>query len=187
MTAQGVKTRRHEQRGSALILSLIFLLLMTIIGITAVSMNSLEERMANNQKDVDVAFQSAESADRQAETWLGTQSTPPLVLAPGALGSNDAPVQVWATGTPPNFTDSTITTSWWSANAEEYGSLGTQNVAQALADPRFVVQYKDFVRDNNNIGQGPPTGRTYYSVTGHGVGTNSGEATVQSTYVVRFN
>ncbi len=55
------------QNGSALIVSLVILLVMTIIGITGMKTTVLEEKMANNFRDKDVAFQAAESALRVVE------------------------------------------------------------------------------------------------------------------------
>lgn len=63
------------QRGSALVVSLMILMVMTIIGITAMSSTTLEERMANNNRQRQLAFQSAESALRDAENWLATNVT----------------------------------------------------------------------------------------------------------------
>lgn len=60
---------RH-QRGSALIISLLILLVMTIIGISAMSSSTLEERMAANDRNQKVVFQSAETTLVEAETTL---------------------------------------------------------------------------------------------------------------------
>ncbi len=54
------------QQGVALVLALVFLLLLTLIGITALGTSSLEEKMANNVKDKNLAFQAAESATLMA-------------------------------------------------------------------------------------------------------------------------
>jgi type IV pilus assembly protein PilX len=50
----------------ALFISLVLLLLLTIIGVSAVQTTSLELRMARNDNDTLLAFQSAESALRDA-------------------------------------------------------------------------------------------------------------------------
>ncbi len=55
------------QRGAALITSLIFLIVLTLIGVTAARMSSLEERMAGNLRDRALAMQAAELALRDAE------------------------------------------------------------------------------------------------------------------------
>lgn len=56
-----------QQSGVVLIISLIMLLLLTIISVTAMRVTGLEEKMAGNSKDLNVAFQAAEAALRDAE------------------------------------------------------------------------------------------------------------------------
>jgi type IV pilus assembly protein PilX len=53
---------RQKQTGSALIVSLMILLVMTIIGISTISGTNLEERMSQNFQFSTIAFQAAESA-----------------------------------------------------------------------------------------------------------------------------
>src|SRR3989344_628961 len=67
-----------RQRGVALIMALVFLLLLTILGIAALNTTSLEEKMANNVKDRNLAFQAAESALVVAENWVYTQIGKPV-------------------------------------------------------------------------------------------------------------
>jgi type IV pilus assembly protein PilX len=61
-----------SQRGSALIIALVFLLVMTLIGVTAMQGTSQQESMAGNMRDRNLAFQAAEAALRAGETWLNT-------------------------------------------------------------------------------------------------------------------
>ncbi|WP_455205073.1 pilus assembly PilX family protein [Kaarinaea lacus] len=51
-----------KQNGAALIVSLMILLVLTIIGVSALANTSLEERMAHNYQHATIAFQGAESA-----------------------------------------------------------------------------------------------------------------------------
>ena len=57
----------NTQNGSALILSLLLLLVMTMLGITAMSTSTLEEKMSANDRNQKVAFQNAELTLVQAE------------------------------------------------------------------------------------------------------------------------
>ncbi len=61
-----------HQSGVVLVISLIMLLALTLIGVTSSSVTGLEEKMAANTKDKNLAFQAAESALRWVETSLGT-------------------------------------------------------------------------------------------------------------------
>jgi type IV pilus assembly protein PilX len=51
----------REQRGAALVMALVILLILTIMGVTAMSTSSLEQKMAGNIQDLTRAFQAAES------------------------------------------------------------------------------------------------------------------------------
>ena len=56
-----------SQQGSVLIVSLMFLLLLTILGLASIQNTSLQERMAGNFAERNSAFQYAELAIRTAE------------------------------------------------------------------------------------------------------------------------
>lgn len=57
----------NRQQGVALITGLIFLVVLTLISVTAARMSSLEERMSGNVRDRSLAMQAAEMALRDAE------------------------------------------------------------------------------------------------------------------------
>ncbi len=61
---------KNLQNGSALIISLVFLLILTMIGIASIQDSTLQERMAGNERDRNLAFQSAEAALRVGEDHL---------------------------------------------------------------------------------------------------------------------
>lgn len=52
---------RRRQRGSALIVAFVFLIIMTILGLSSMNTSRLELKMANNLQYADLAFQTAES------------------------------------------------------------------------------------------------------------------------------
>ncbi len=91
------------QRGSALIIALVFLLIMTLIGTTAMQGTSQQEKMAGNMRDRNLAFQAAEAALRDAVvTVLEVTPTPSIPFQE----SNDPSVvhnpttYDWTTATP---------------------------------------------------------------------------------------
>lgn len=65
-----IMTCKLHQRGAVLIVSLIFLLVMTLVGVTAMQGTNMQERMSSNMQDRNVAFQAAEAALRLGEEWL---------------------------------------------------------------------------------------------------------------------
>ena len=56
-----------RQQGAVLVVSLIMLLIMTLIGLSSMRTTILEEKMAGNYRDRNIAFQAAEAALLDAE------------------------------------------------------------------------------------------------------------------------
>ncbi len=81
-----------HQSGIALMIGLVMLLLLTIIMIAAMRVTMLEERMAGNLRNHNIAFQAAESALREAEAFIdsGDAVFDPLMLSNGPF-QNTAP------------------------------------------------------------------------------------------------
>ncbi len=59
----------RDESGAALIVALIMLLLITIVGVSAMQTTTMEEKMAGNLRDRHVAFQAAEAALREGEAY----------------------------------------------------------------------------------------------------------------------
>jgi type IV pilus assembly protein PilX len=64
-----------RQRGAALVVALLFLVILAMLGVSAMTSTTLEERMAGNARDQNIAIQAAEAALRDAERDL-TNSNP---------------------------------------------------------------------------------------------------------------
>ena len=170
-----------RQAGMALVLSLLFLLILTILGVTSMNTSTLQEKMAGNMKNQYTAFQASESALRDGESWLQQQTSRPPPTSDGSSG-------VWNLGTPGDFLDPTHDFSWWQANGEEYGPDGAQDIASASDDPRYVIEERAFANDSVNLGLSYGiSGRYYYRVTGFGVGsTRAAQVLTQSSYPRRY-
>jgi type IV pilus assembly protein PilX len=86
----------RAETGSALIVAMIFLLLMTLIGTAAMRGSTMQERMASNWRDWNLAFQSAEAALREAERFLlDTAVLPEFDDQDGFYQVNAATRPVW--------------------------------------------------------------------------------------------
>lgn len=59
-----------RQQGATLIISLIFLVLLTLVGVTAMQSTILQERMAGNARERNIAFQASEISLRDAEVYM---------------------------------------------------------------------------------------------------------------------
>jgi type IV pilus assembly protein PilX len=66
---------KHMQKGAILIVALVMLLLLTVIGISSMRGTTLQERMASNMRDQNMALQAAESSLRKAESVLDEKFT----------------------------------------------------------------------------------------------------------------
>lgn len=62
------------QRGVVLIVGLVMVLLMTIVGLSAIRGTGLQENMAGNMRDRNIAFQAAESVLREGETVVSPET-----------------------------------------------------------------------------------------------------------------
>ena len=61
---------RHRQRGAVLAVTLMILLVVTLLTVSNMQSSVLEEKMAGNNSDRNVAFQAAESGLREAEVFV---------------------------------------------------------------------------------------------------------------------
>jgi len=82
----GYVGQQKRQSGVALFISLVLLLILTVLGLSSVQTTSLQERMARNARDTNLAFQAAESAVKDAEALIETFSSLVLFTAPGTEG-----------------------------------------------------------------------------------------------------
>jgi type IV pilus assembly protein PilX len=82
-----LRERRLPRRGIVLVISLIMLVLVTLIGVSAIQSSTQSERMAGNTRDRNASFQAAEAAMRKclADAKAGTAT----LLNPPASGSDD--------------------------------------------------------------------------------------------------
>jgi len=173
---------RNRQKGAAIFIALIMLLVMTIIGITASQTTTLEEKMAGNLRDQTLALQAGEAALRWTETWLGDQVDEPIPVTVCGSGCDDT---VWAL----NTLDVTSAALWSTASVRSnYIGLPTTGLGKVAAQPQSVVEEHSFIKDNLNQGkQNDTAGQMFYRLTADGTGgTTSAQALLQSTYARRF-
>lgn len=164
-------TGRPRERGAILVTSLLLLLTLTIIGVSVVQVTRMQERMAGNMRDLNLAFQGAEAALRDGEAQVeGTINLATCTVAPCAT---------WERQTLPVLTGTTA--AWWAANAQEYGVDGTRELTDLAADPQFVVEHVRQVKPSLNVDDA--FGRDFFQVTARSAGGSGGTNTVlQVTY-----
>ena len=207
---------RRGQRGAILIISLMFLVVLTMLALTTMGSISLEERMAGQYRDLNVAFQAAESAIRDAErdVWgTGTiTATPRAPIISGRTGfgdGNDAPngtctnsssatygrglCYASATGPfPPHSTvDLTVDLSGTTIPVPYGRYTGATALPSVSAQPRYIIEaiWKDIVPTPTLQSLSPVAGVTnYYRITALGYGVNQNtKITLQEMYLKPWN
>ncbi len=132
-----------RNRRLALFVSLVLLLVLTIIGVSAVETSSLETRMARNEHDVLLAFQAAESALRDAELVVANVTSTAPFNAGGNGGLWDMPI----VGDANRWDDPDIWTGDGSVEATtEVGDV-------VAAPPRFFIEHIASIEREENAYQ----------------------------------
>lgn len=158
---------RNKHQGAALIVGLIFLLVLTMIGVTTIQTSSLEERMAGNRRDSYVALLATETALRSAEGLVNTWT-------------EGAPVFNVTTVPPTPAPDPNLAASWSAANSRELtGFVGLQTNGN---NPRFMLEKADETTINTeNTGITKKDSEVFY-VTARSTGASgTAQVTVQSS------
>lgn len=112
------------QRGALLVMALIVLWVMTLIGLAAIQATSLAEKMAGNLRDLNAAMQSAESALREAESFIdGLSNTRDFGKSSGLYTQGSAP--------------NPYTSSTWQAGQSLFASGDMGKIKQ----PQYFIEY----------------------------------------------
>ncbi|MGH8548521.1 MAG: pilus assembly PilX family protein [Methylococcales bacterium] len=178
--------RPQEQTGAILVVSLVLLTIMTLIGITAMQTTILQEKMAGNSRDMNLAFEAAEAANREGENWLLGLTTMPdpracnsgICLLWNAEGSATALYS--ATGAA-FYTDPLL---WGNARSSSMTTLEGVHTP-----PFFVIEFDEHQRDSQNLGQQQDlqNSRSVYRITSKGTGgTDAAQSFVQTHFARRF-
>lgn len=152
-------TSVRRQSGMALITGLIFLVILTLLAIAAMRTTTLEELMARNTRDRDLAFQSAEAALRAGEEELTAAVLPAFAVN---------------TGRTPRIIDGTRSEYWTGTHpwATQSVAMGWQP-QNTSAPPRYVIELLNTgTGTGGGLGFGALTDQGVYRVTARGVGSS---------------
>lgn len=160
-----------SQRGAALVIALLLLLVMTIIGITSIQSSTVQTRMAANSDDRNRALQAAEHSLRAAlnklhdesgtglgalETAFNGTTTPGLYTSLQEVNNTCTRLSPWQGGN-----------VWSTANSLEAAGIKTTVVPNLQNDPRYMIAL-DNVFD--------PTSDCYFDSTMEGFAEGVGNA-----------
>jgi type IV pilus assembly protein PilX len=128
---------QSAQTGFVLIVALVLLLVLTLLGLAATQSTSLEERMAGNARNHDLAFQAAEAALTAGINCVTTNS--PLCDKFSSLSTGGAGAYQFIPG-------STVTLwtqpGFWTnpANTLSYGTYPGSSLPQVATQPQFIIE-----------------------------------------------
>jgi len=172
----------QNQSGSVLIISLIVMLVLTVLGVSGMKSSVMEEKMAGNMRDSQLAFQAAEATLKEAERHIETNVVSVANFdTNGSDGLYDrSQHKVWNQ------------IGWTSNDSLEFTNFSTNYAINT--PPRYIIQHVASQLNNvdnlnmDNYGQGTGAGRVeMFLITARAVG-NSGNTVVmlQSTYGKRI-
>jgi type IV pilus assembly protein PilX len=166
----------HGQRGAVLVVSLIMLLVITVIAVSSMQGTVLEEKMAGNTKDRNLAFQTTESGIREAENFIES-----IV----SMGSFDGTGGLYGfASAPPDYASTTT----WTDSAQHVVATSTYGSYEA---PRYFIKHFTTVKGTegamNMSGYGDNKGTgdvSIFLITGRGTGgsADSAEVILRSHY-----
>lgn len=165
-----------RQRGMVMIVSLIILVIITLLAITALRITTLEERMAGNTRDRQLAFQAAEYALREAQDYLSTAVLGTFSATGGSGGL--------FTGLTNSDDSYWMTTHDWTNTAKYISPTRTGTLLTGQTAPKYAIEEFPFVPcTSDSLKWPPPQPRSVYRVTARGSGrTTDADVMLQIWY-----
>lgn len=165
--SQGRAARHSGQRGMALITALIFLLVLTLLGITGMQSSTLEERMAGYAQDRERAFQAAEAALRDAGEYL-------LVVNLPAFNGSNGLYPVAEPGNPDVWKSVDWTNDSESRRIGEWTGGTNVTFAKLERQPRYVIEElpASSLGSGESLDASQPQISVMYRITAQGWGSS---------------
>ncbi|BBL35856.1 hypothetical protein Nstercoris_02133 [Nitrosomonas stercoris] len=179
-----------RQRGAVLITGLIFLVVLTLLGTTALQGTVLEEKMAGNLRDETLAFQAAEAALRSGERFLEQVTLPEFNGVDGlyhymcsSIVDPSAEEEEEESLTCPSTPDPVAEMDWNTVDSRDV-DVAMEGVA---SQPRYFIEQLGNISLQGNSGSAQQSGTaldaTMFRVVARGVGgTETATVLLQSTY-----
>jgi type IV pilus assembly protein PilX len=155
--SNALRQRADNQRGIALVVALILLVLISLVGLAAMRGTIMQQKMASNLYDRQVAFQSAEAAIRAASARVAT--TPTLIWHNCQAGG--------VTCLPNPFTDPNLPTS--AIHTVPTGTSAGDFTASTVSagQPQYVIENMgNWVDQKTNTGFGSTANSRQYGAQG---------------------
>lgn len=165
---------RKQQSGAVLFIGVLIILVLSILVATAAQSSVLQQKMTSNLRDKQLAFQSAETALRAAESYIEDTSKEDLT------GIFDNTNGLYAFDGTRNLKD---TSTWSSLDTVESHSLH-----QIKQKPVYIIEELPEIKDDGDSLIVPkPISSSYYRATSKSNGgTEASISILQSVYVKNF-
>ena len=121
-------SKSRNQSGVVLVVSLFMLLLLSLIGLSGMQSTALEEKMASNSRDQNIAFQAAEAALRAGEAFIIANNL--AVFTTNPVNANGLHLAT------ENLNYRTAAT-WGNAQSQVY----PDTIPLVAAQPRYYIEY----------------------------------------------
>jgi type IV pilus assembly protein PilX len=177
-----------QQQGIALVICLLLLMVLTIISVSAMQSTILEEKMAGNVRDYELAFQSSETALRSGESEMLSIALDDNRSLPSP--SDNGFGGVWSSEIDTE-TDDNIPwwderdDNWWGAEAK----TTTETLSNVAEKGQYIIEFQQFVKDD---GLGVCTydgcsGRDFHQITSRAEGGSTDTVVLlQSVFAWRY-
>lgn len=168
-----------RQGGMTLIMALIFLLILTVLGATVATNNSLQTRMAGSTRQRDLALQAAEHSLRTAEAAIYSAASSESLYIQDVIAQDPSaaivakPTYVLLNGESHNNDASYWKNTFdWTTNSSN-SAIGISSDLTA-ANPRFVIEQMPKAMCPDDVAKTC----FYFRVTARGVGKDAEAAVV---------
>ncbi|WP_458072459.1 pilus assembly PilX family protein [Rhodanobacter sp. BL-MT-08] len=171
-----MRARPSGQRGVALVVALILLIVITLVGLAAVRGTIMQQKMTSNFYDREIAFQASEAALRQAEAFV--QATTPPGIGSKIRDCSSAATNVCLADP---FTDTSAAVAGF---VQQVPGTSFNPGTNAAGQPQYIVEYLGIftipapkvkqLSGANGYGANPQSSAYFYRIT-----ALSGPATVQ--------
>ena len=178
----------QKQKGMALATSLIFLLILTLFAVVSMNTGTLQQKMAGNLRDSEIALQSSESVLRYGERTLKTMLDAAGDESPRCANAIN---NLWCLNQ----------VQWdlkpfWLANGLSYMGDGAKQIEEAFEDPRVIIE--SYAADEGLAGTNRDSlmvadntgvhGTRMYRLSARGVGASGiTESILEGYYIARKN
>ena len=175
-----------RQRGATLVITLLFLTMLTLAGVSAMTTGTMEERIARNSRDFNLAFQAAEAALRDARADLsgaaGLSTRNPVIIGNASFPTTGCALGLCVTAAAGATPVWEIETNWTTAGVYvAYGTYTTALVLPLTPTPGGVAQLPRYLIEY--IGSSGP--QYLYRITTRGWGASATSVVMLQEEVLR--